>query len=148
MAVGTFQLYSTGKEALTADNANNINWASDTIVAVLLGTGYTPAITHSVYSDISTNIIADVGYAPAVVSGKTSVRTADKILWDCADISFGDPVTLSAKWMVLVKRAAGALAGTDQLIGYVDLNTANGTAVATSTNAIFQVNTTNGLFDL
>lgn len=148
MAVGTFQLYSTGKEALTADNANQINWASDTIVAVLAGVGYTPAITHSVYSDVSANIIADAGYAPAVLTGKTSTRTLDKILWDCADISFGDPVTLSAKWLVIVKRAGGALAGTDQLIGYVDLNTATGSSVASSVNAVFQVNTSNGLFDL
>lgn len=147
MAVGTFTLVNTGKEALTADNANQINWASDTIVAVLLGTGYTPALTHSTYADVSANIIADAGYAPAVLANKTSVRTTDKILWDCDDISFGSSVSLTAKYVAIFKRAAGALTGTDQFIGYCDLNVGAGLTVS-STNSTFQVNTPNGLFDL
>lgn len=148
MAAGSFTLYNTGKEALLADNANQINWASDTIVAILLGTGYTPANTHSTYADVSASEIADVGYAPVVLTGKTSVNTAGTILWDCADISFGTNVSLSAKYVVLVKRAGGALAGTDQLIGRCDLNTANGTAVVSSTNSTFAINTPSGLFDV
>jgi hypothetical protein len=147
MAVGAFTLLNTGKEALTTDNANQINWASDTIVGVLVAAAHTPALTHSTYADISSNIITDAGYTPAVVSGKTSVRTADKVLWDCDNISFGDPVTLTAKYMYLVKRAGGSLTGTDQLIGYVDLNVGAGLS-ASSTNSVFRVNTPDGLFDL
>lgn len=147
MAAGSFQLYNTGKESLLTDNANQITWATDTVVAVLLGTGYTPDAAHSTYADISAQVITDGDYAPAVVSGKTSTLTADKILWDCDNISFGDPVTLTAKYVVLVKRAAGALAGTDRLIGYGDLNVGAG-LTASSTNSVFQVNTTNGLFDV
>lgn len=147
MAVGTFTLVNTGKEALTTDNANQINWASDTIVAVLLGAGYTPSATHSTYADISANVISDVGYAPVVLTNKTSVRTADKILWDCDDVSFGSNVSLTAKYVYFVKRAGGALTGTDQLIGYCDLNVGAGLTVS-SVNSTFQINTPNGLFDL
>jgi hypothetical protein len=147
MAVGAFTLLNTGKEALTTDNANQINWASDTIVGVLVAAAHTPTLTHSTYADISANVIADAGYAPAVVTNKTSVRTADKILWDCDNISFGDPVTLTAKYMYLVKRAGGSLTGTDQLIGYVDLNVGAGLS-ASSTNSVFRINTPDGLFDL
>lgn len=43
---------------------------------------------------------------------------------------------------------AGALTGTDQIIGYCDLENASGTATVSSTNSTFQVNTTNGLFDV
>ena len=147
MAAGTFQLYNTGKENLLTDNANHINWATDTIVAVLLTVGYTPSAAHSTYANISANICADVGYAPVVLTGKTSALTADKILWDCADISFGTNVSLTAKYVAIVKRAGGALAGTDQLIGYGDLNVGAGLS-ASSTNSTFQVNTTAGLLEV
>lgn len=147
MAVGNFTLYNTGKESLLTDNANQIDWAADTIVAVLLGTGYTPALTHTVYSDMSANVIADAGYAPVVLTGKTSTMTSGTILWDCADISFGTNVSLTAKYVAIVKRAAGALAGTDRLIGYCDLNVGAGLTVS-STNSTFQVSTSQGLFDI
>lgn len=148
MAVGNFTLYNTGKESLLTDNANQIDWANDTVVAVLLGAGYTPSAAHSTYADISANVIADAGYAPATVTGKTSVLSAGKILWDAADISFGTNVTLTAKYVVLVKRAGGALAGTDRVIGYCDLDTTSSSSTVSSTNSTFQVNTTNGLFDI
>ena len=147
MAVGTFTLVNTGKEALLTDNANQINWASDTIVAVLANASYAPAATHSTYADISTNIITDVGYAPVALTNKTSVRTNGTILWDCDDISFGTNVTLTAKYLAIFKRAAGALASTDQFIGYVDLNVGAGLS-ASSTNSDFRLNTTSGLFDI
>lgn len=147
MAVGNFTLYNTGKESLLTDNVNQIDWAADTIVAVLLGTGYTPAATHSTYADMSAQVIADVGYAPVVLTGKTSVNTAGTILWDCADISFGSSVSLTAKYVAIVKRATGALSGTDRLIGYCDLNVGGGLTVS-STNSTFQVSTTNGLFEI
>lgn len=147
MAVGNFTLYNTGKESLLTDNVNQIDWAADTIVAVLLGTGYTPLTTHSTYADMSAQVIADAGYAPVVLTGKTSVNTAGTILWDCADISFGTNVSLTAKYVAIVKRAAGALAGSDRLIGYCDLNVGGGLTVS-STNSTFQVSTTNGLFEI
>ena len=147
MAAGSFQLYNTGKESLLTDNANQITWATDTVVAVLLGTSYTPSASHVTYADISAHIITDPDYTPAVVTGKTSVLTVDKILWDCDNVSFGDPVSLTAKYVAFVKLAAGALAGTDRLIGHGDLNVGVG-LTASSTNSVFQVNTTNGLFDV
>ncbi len=147
MAVGNFTLYNTGKESLLTDNVNQIDWANDTIVAVLLGAGYTPSAAHTVYSDISANVIADVGYAPVVLTGKTSTMTSGTILWDCADISFGTNVSLTAKYVAIVKRAAGALAGTDRLIGYCDLNVGGGLTVS-STNSTFQVSTPSGLFEV
>jgi hypothetical protein len=147
MAVGNFTLYNTGKESLLTDNVNQIDWANDTIVAVLLGTGYTPALTHTVYSDMSANVIPDGGYAPVVLTGKTSVMSAGTILWDCADISFGTNVSLTAKYVAIVKRASGALVGTDRLIGYCDLNVGGGLTVS-STNSTFQVSTTSGLFEV
>lgn len=148
MAVGNFTLYNTGKEALLTDNANQITWASDTIVAVLLGNGYTPAATHTQWSDVSTNHVTGTNYDPVALSGKTSTRSGGTILWDCDDINFGSNVTVTAKYVAIVKRSGGALTTTDQLIGYCDLENASGSATVSSTNSVFQVNTTAGLFDL
>lgn len=148
MAVGNFTLYNTGKESLITDNANQIDWANDTIVAVLLSPSYTPSLAHSTWADLSATQIADAGYAPVVLTGKTSVLSAGKVLWDCADINFGSNVTLTAKYVAIVKRAAGALAGTDRIIGYCDLNDASGSATVGSINSTFQVNTPNGLFEV
>ena len=148
MPVGNFTLVDTGKEALLSDNAGQINWASDTIVAVLLGNGYTPSAAHTTYANISANEVSGGGYAPVVITGKTSALGSGKILWDCADISFGSNVSITAKYVYLLKRAGGALAPTDQLIGYCDLDNASGTATVSSTNSTFQVSTTNGLFDI
>lgn len=148
MAIGTFTLYNTGKEALLTDNAGSIDWAADTVVAVLLSNTYTPALTHSTFADISATQISDVGYAPVALTGKSSVRASGVITFDCDNISYGSSVTIAAKYLVVVKRAAGALASTDQLIGYIDLNTDSTSAVASSTTASFAINTPTGLFDV
>jgi len=148
MAVGNFTLYNAGKEALLTDNATQITWASDTVVAVLLGAGYTPSATHVNWSEVSAQHVTGTNYAPVALANKTSVRSGGTILWDCDDINFGANVTVTAKYVGIVKRAGGALTGTDQLIGYCDLENASGSATVSSTNSTFQVNTTAGLFDL
>lgn len=148
MAVGNFTLYNTGKEALLTDNANQITWATDTIVAVLLGSGYTPAATHSTWADLSAQHVTGTNYAPVALTDKTSTRTGGTILWDCDDINFGGNVTVTAKYVAIVKRVGGSLTGTDQVIGYCDLDNTSGSTTVSSTNSTFQVNTTNGLFDV
>lgn len=148
MAVGNYTLYNTGKEALLTDNANQITWLSDTIVAVLVDATYTPAATHSTWNDVVANHSTGTNYAPIVVSGKTSVQTAGTILWDCADVDFGSTVTIATKYIVFLKRAGGTLATSDQLIGWCDLDTTSGSSTVSSTNSEFVVNTTNGLFDI
>lgn len=148
MAVGNFTLYNTGKEALLTDNANQITWATDTIVAVLLGAGYTPAATHSTWADVSAQHVTGTNYAPVALANKTSVNTSGTILWDCDDIDFGSNVTVTGKYVAIVKRAGGSLTSTDQLIGYCDLENATTSSTVSSTNSVFKVNTTNGLFSV
>lgn len=148
MSVGTFTLFNSGKEALLADKANQINWETDAIVAVLLNASYTPNAAHTIFSDVSSTQISDAGYAPVVLSNKTVVRTNGTILWDCDDINFGSNVSITAKRIVLIKRAGASLVASDQLIGHCDLNTTSNSATVSSTNSNFVVNTPNGLFDV
>lgn len=148
MPVGQFTLTNTGKESLTTDNTNQVDWANDTIVAVLLGNGYTPSLSHTTFADISSHQISDAGYAPVVLTGKASTLTSGKVLWDCADISFGTNVSITAKYVAFVKRAGASLVASDRYLGYVDLDTASTSATVSSVNSNFAVNTPNGLFDL
>jgi hypothetical protein len=148
MAVGNFTFYDTGKEALLTDNANQIAWATDSIYAVLVGAAYTPAATHSTWADVSANHVSGTNYAPVALANKTSARSGGTLLWDCDDIDFGANVTVTAKYVVILKRDGGALAGTDKLIGYGDLDNTSGTATVSSTNSVFKVGTGGGLFDV
>lgn len=147
MAIGTLQVTNVGKEAVFTDNVNAVNWAADTFRAVLLSAAYTPSTAHALFSDVSASEITDAGYVRATLANKTSVRTADKILWDCDNISFGTNVTLSAKYCAIVHQAGGSLVSGDLLVGVIDLNVGAG-LVASSSNASFVINTPNGLFDI
>ncbi len=144
MAAGAFKFYD---KALLAIANGTINLNANTLVMVLCGTGYTPnKALDDTYSDLSAHIIPDAGYVPQVLAGKTfTIPSGDEVLFDANDVSFGNPVTLSAKWAAVVVRAGGALTGTDLLLGYVDLNTDSASSVLSSTAGAFTVRTPNGL---
>lgn len=144
MAAGAFKFYD---KAVLAIANGTINLSSATLVMTLVGVAYTPdKAADDTYSDLSANVIPDADYAPVTISGKTfTIPSGDETLFDCNNVSFGNPVTIAAKWAVVVVRAGGALAGTDLLLGFADLNTASGSAVLSSTAGAFSVNTPNGL---
>lgn len=147
MASGTFTFYHQGK---LNNHDGVIDVVNDTIVCVLLAAAYTPdAAAHATYADISANEIADADYAPEVVTNIAStIDGSGTVLVDSDDISFGNPVTIEAKYAAFVQRAGASLASTDRLLGYVDLNTDSGTATVQSTSSAFSVLTPNGLYSL
>lgn len=142
MAVGTFTLYDNGLLKLLD---GTIDFDADTIVAILLADAYTPSAAHDTYSDVSANVIADGDYAPQVVGSPTVTVGSSIVKFDSAIISFGSSVTIEAEWLALVQRAGGALAGTDLLIGYIQLDD---TTPPSSTNGTFSFdpNAANGYF--
>lgn len=144
MAAGAFKFFD---KALLAIANGTINLNTANLVMTLASPAYTPnKSTDDTYSDMSTHIIADADYAPQLLAGKTfTIPSGDEVLFDCNNVSFGNPVTISAKWAVVVVRAGGALAGTDLLLGFADLNTASTGAVLASTAGAYSVNTPNGL---
>jgi len=145
--MSTFRVYDNGLLRICNDT---ISLSTGTVFAVLTSVAHTPnKATHTLYSDISANIIADAGYAAQTVTGITITLVpgaTPEILIDSANISFGTNVSLTAKWCHLVWSADGTLNATDSLLGFVDLNNTSGSAVLTSTNGNFAVNTPNGLF--
>lgn len=73
---------------------------------------------------------------PAAVTGGTGTGCTLAVKWglafNAAAVSWAS-ATITVKYLALVRRAAGALAGTDKIIGYSDQNTGGGTV--SSTNA-------------
>ena len=144
MAAGNFTLYNSGK--LNTINGT-IDFDADTMVMILLGSGYTPDVaTHITYADVSASEIADADYAPQVLGTAAVSEETGTVTVDSANVSFGDPVTIEAKYAAVVRRDGASLASGDLLLGYVDLNTDSGTATVSSTNSAFSVNTPNGYY--
>lgn len=141
MSAGNFTLYDNAKLLLLN---GGLNMASDTLAAVLLTSSYTPSAAHSTFADVSTDEVADADYDQQAVAGESVTGSGGTVTVDTGDISFGSAVTITAKYLVLVKGTAGALTGTEKLIGYCDLNSGGGSV--SSTAAGFSVNTPNGLF--
>jgi hypothetical protein len=143
MSAGNFTLYDNAKLLLLN---GGLNMASDTLAAVLLTSDYTPSAAHSTWADVSADECADADYAEKAVSGESVTAASGTVTVDTDDISFGSNVTITAKYLVLVKGTAGSLATDAVLVGYCDLNTADPGDSVSSTAAGFAVNTPNGLF--
>lgn len=142
MAVSEFKFTDPGHLAV---RKGTIDLEANTIVAVLVDNAHTPAVeTDSLYSNISANECADADYTASfaeghVVAGLAWSDTGSRTFkLDATDLDFGNTVTISARYVYLVKRAGATLVAGDLIVGLVDLNDGG------STN----VSATNGNFDL
>lgn len=112
----------------------DIDWVTGPVTAVLLSSAYTPNIsTHSTYADL-TNEITDPDYAPVAIGSRAINLDGANVDYDGGNAEFGDPVTITARYMVFVAGTAGALAGTDRLISLHDIE-----SDASSTNAVWRI---------
>jgi len=122
----------------------SMDWDNDTFYAVLVAAAYTYSAAHSTYADVSGSEIADADYGPVALTGNTvALVDTDDVLYDCDDISFGNPVTIDASGghMVILKgSAAGPLAG-DELVFARDM-----ADPSASTNSEFTVTTPSGIY--
>lgn len=140
MAAGNFTLFNQGR--LAALNGS-IVLGTDAIAVALLTSAYTPDALHDTWADVSANECADVDYAQQALATQTITEAAGVVTYDSADVSFGSAVSITAKYAVFIKGTAGALVGTEPLLGYVDLDTGGGSV--SSTNSTFSVNTPSGI---
>jgi hypothetical protein len=118
---GHFQFYNSGLKAVI-DSTTNLE--TDAVAVALLTSGYTPSGAHSTWADVSANNAAT--YTQQVLGSKVVTEASGTVYWDAADINFGASVTTSAKYVVMVQGTAGALTGTDPLIGYAQLKSGGG----------------------
>ncbi len=145
MAVGAFTFTDPGFLAFLN---GTIDLDTDTLVAVLVDNAQTPSTANDdVYSDISGNECADGDYTAQVISGAAwSNPSGRNFKFDADDVDFGNSVTISARYLYVVRRAGGSLVAGDLIVGYMDLNDGGGANVS-STNGDFDVswNVANGL---
>lgn len=146
MAVGSFTFTDPGYLAV---RKGTIDLENDTIVAILVDNAQTPSVVNDdVYSDVSGNECADGDYTAQVVANLAWTETSSRnFKLDADDVDFGNSVTISARYLYLVRRAGGSLVAGDLIVGYMDLNDGGGSNVS-STNGDFDPgwNAANGLF--
>lgn len=130
MAAGAFDAYENG---LLKIAEQSVNFSSDTIKAALLTSGYTPNIVaHDFFDDVSASECADGDYAQITLASKTLGIVSGKLRFDCANLDFGNSVTITAKYLVIYKDTGTP--ATSPLLFIVDLNTAGGSASSVSSD--------------
>lgn len=123
-------LYNRGLDELR-------DWESDVFKAMLVTSSYTPNKDHDYVSSVSGNELSTIGsnYARATLGSKTRTITdaTDRIVYDCANPSFGAIVAGQyARYMVVYREVTND--ADSILIACIDL----GSSIATS-GTIFSV---------
>ena len=144
MAAGAFTFYNTGRRDALCEG----NWANDNHYAILCTATYTPAAAHATLANITNELVGGDYVAQNLAGESIALHTdATKVKLDANIISFGDPVTIEAKWLVILIGTVAGKTSTDEVVGYMDLNTGSGSATLASTNDSFSVDfhATNGM---
>lgn len=125
MAAGDFVYYNN---FLLALGNKEVDLDSDTFTALLCTSSYTPnRATHTVIGDI-TNELSGGDYARVDLSSVAKTLTGTALKWTSATVDFGNPVTLTAKYLVIFDNTHAS----EILVGYVDLNTGGGSVSSTT----------------
>tara|TARA_R110002050_G_scaffold4549_1_gene21942 strand:+ start:1291 stop:1710 length:420 start_codon:yes stop_codon:yes gene_type:complete len=128
MAAGAFTFYDNSKLQI-ANSSYDLD--SDTLIAVLATSGYTPALTQTNLTDI-TNECADADYVRQTITGQSITATGSTVNIDVANITYGSSVTITAKWLILFNQTVS-----NNLVAYVDLDTGGGSV--SSSNSTFSI---------
>lgn len=139
MAVSAFKFTDPGYLAV---RKGTIDLEVDSFVWVLITNIQVPNLaTDDVFSDISGNETVDADYGQQVdTSFVWTNPTARDFVLDGADVDFGNTVSITARYLYLVRDADinGAAAATDLIVGLYDLNDGGGADVS-STNGNFDI---------
>ena len=131
MSVGPLTLYGAALEDIVS---GDIALAADDFSAILVTASYVPNFsTHGTYADVSANEASGTGYTSGGIDigSFTVTRSGLTVNIDSSVALTWSASTLTAKWLVLVRRAGSSLVAGDRLLGALNLNT-NGGSVSTS----------------
>ena len=148
MPAGAFKVYGAASEKIARAT---LDLDTHTFRMVLLTSAYTPnQSVHAAYSDISAaQVAAGGGYT---THGKvlvcTVARTGLVIMFDCDDQVWAAS-TITAKYAAIVRNALvdGVLAATEDIVAFVDLETAGGSVSTTAAALTITINVA-GVFTL
>lgn len=104
--------------------AKEINLGADAFACALLSSSYTPADTHTHWSDVSADEITGTGYTSggaALTSVTDSYSATTKTLtFTAANVSWPSSTITAAYAVVMDTTAGGGTAANNLLVGYVD----------------------------
>lgn len=134
MAVSAFKMYKSFMYRAMRDALLGESNIAGTLKAILLDNAYTPSLTgDTLLSDIVADECADGDYARQNISGlAVSQDGSSNTALDAADVDFGNAVTISARYLVLVWDTG--VDSTSYLVGYVDLNDGGSANVSSVAN--------------
>lgn len=136
MAAGNFTMTDEGKEDLL-----NLDSDGASYYWCLITASHTPnTATDITFSNISANECADGDYAKQDATGVSIANSAGTTTFDIGDVDFGNTVTITAKYLYLVRGTVAGSTGTDRLVGYVDLNSGGGSVSSTNGNFDITIN--------
>lgn len=123
-----------------------IDLDTSALYAILLAGAHTPTQIKALYSDISANEIADAGYVRQALSGAAISASGKQRYFTSNAVNFGSAVTLTAKYLYILKGTAASPSGTDPILGWIDLNEVGGDITAiTKANPGSVTSTAHGL---
>lgn len=131
MAGGVLTLYNHVAERI---GDGGFDMDTNTFNIVLLSSGYTPSLSHTVYADISADEIATAnGYTAggAALTGVTWAQTGGVATFDSAD-----QVWTASGGSITARYAALRQVSPDLLLGYFLLDTAPADVTATDGNTL------------
>jgi hypothetical protein len=146
MTVGAFALYGLAKEEIIA---GTIALASDDFSAILVGSSYTPDLAaDETYADVSAHEASGAGYTTGGIDiGSIGVSRVGAVVTLDSAVTLAWPASsITAKYLVLVRRAGVSLAPTDRLLGVLNLNT-NGGSVHTAGGTLEVQWNPNGIYE-
>ena len=91
--------------------SGQINFSTDTFKVMLMGTGYTPSITHSVYADVSSYEITGTGYTAGGVTltGVSLSESNGVCTWTFSSPSWASCTLSGVRYAVIYDATASQL---------------------------------------
>lgn len=115
------------------------DFETDDHYAILLLETATPnAATWVDLDDVVAHECADDDYARQDCSGESLTQLDGEVTVDVGDISFGEDVSITAKYVVLLRGNVAGADGADRIVGWSDLNEGGGSV--SSSNGAFGAN--------
>lgn len=143
MTVGPFLTHETGFSSLLSTD----DWETDAYYAVLATTSESPnRATQVDYEDILEEC-ADGDYSPVALSGKAVSINGTNIKFTCSEINFGAAVSITARYLYILKGTAASPANADEIVGHIDLD-GSGNVYSVNSEFSFTPDSTNGLFQV
>lgn len=143
MAVGNVTKYNTLDSLFDTANMQWNDATAGNIMFCLVTSSYTPVATHSTTSNLGANIIIAGDGAPVAATSVVldSATTPGRTYFDTANVAFGNPVTITAKYLVAVQPVTPGTfsATTSKLLFYVDLDDTSPSSSASALASTFTV---------